>query len=363
MTVISHRMRQQRYNQRGVSLVEVLVSITVGLFILAGVVQLYASSSANAVVVSGSTIIQENARYIFSRLADDISQAGYAGCFNLAATDIYGSVKVERMKNIVADHKTVGELFDFSSFVDGANEVALNDLTFDSVTLRYASAQQRLPIKSASGTTLTVDAAVGSIFKKGDIALVSDCSRSAVFRVANEPEKTGVISFAKDDGKSTFNDSTDLEMKIYGSDDIGNLKAGMNLSYLFGGKTGPVQYRIDTSAAGGAVGKTCSVATPQYCALFRKVKTSGKGDELVEGVESFEVEYGWQDYSDSDKLYFADASGAAGKWALIDRVKVTVTFNSINRAPTSEGSKLLSRTYSRLFLLKNQFPADNNLRN
>ncbi|WP_075185080.1 PilW family protein [Teredinibacter haidensis] len=56
-------VRQPIWKQGGLGIIEVMVSIAVGLFILAGVLQLYATSSQNSAVVNGSSTIQENARY------------------------------------------------------------------------------------------------------------------------------------------------------------------------------------------------------------------------------------------------------------------------------------------------------------
>jgi len=338
--------------QLGVGIVEVMVSIAVGLFILAGVVQLYASSTQNSMVVSASSTIQENARYIFSRLGQDVSQSGYAGCFSFSGSG-------NRYKNIVAGSVAAGQLHDFAQFIDGENDKSLNGRTFDSVTLRYASAQERQVIQSVSGTTITV--ADSSGFEQEQIAVAGDCSRLVVFKIANIPGATGAISFAQSGGGVTYNTTSDIEVELYGADDVNNLPLGASLSYIYGGTSGAVQYHVDTSAAGIAAGQTCGTTNPQYCALYRKSTVASKGDELIEGVENFEVEYGWQSHNDGT-LYYANAASVGANWGLIDRVKISATLNSVSRAPTNDGSTYISRTYARTFMIQNQVPGDKQVR-
>ncbi|WP_045860611.1 PilW family protein [Teredinibacter purpureus] len=345
--------------QRGVSIVEVMVSILVGLFILAGVIQLYATSSQNSVLISGSSTIQENARYVFSRLASDVAQAGYGGCFSISARSALG---VTRFKSVVSGNSGSGDIYDFSEFISGTNDTVLNDLTFDSVTVRYASTRERHPVKSFAGTTIKI---VNSrSFKQGQIALVSDCSRTAMFKVSNAPGGSGDVNFALEQDSVTYNSDTDLGFEPVGFEDINTVTPGIPVSFVLGGTTGSAIYHVDTSAAGVVANVECSSTAPQYCALFRQTGTNGKGDELVEGVERFDVEFGWQTYSgNDDTLFFADASGVGANWSLVDRIKVTAVFNSVNRAPTNVGSDFIDRTYTRVFSLRNQFPGDADLRN
>ena len=69
-------------NQIGLTLIELMISMTLGLFILAGVLQMYVTSSQNSRTNDGVLRIQENIRYAMSRLEEDISQAGNLGCFS-----------------------------------------------------------------------------------------------------------------------------------------------------------------------------------------------------------------------------------------------------------------------------------------
>jgi hypothetical protein len=79
--------------------------------------------------------------------------------------------------------------------------------------------------------------------------------------------------------------------------------------------------------------------------------------ELAQGVHDIQVAYGWTD--NGGNLFFADAPTAAQS-ALVDRVKVTMAFNSIDNVVTvgnnidQTASGLILKTYSRTFNLFNR---------
>lgn len=345
MKMFSGKLSQQA----GIGIVEIMVSIAIGLFILAGVLQLYATSSTNAMLVAGSSTIQENARYALARLEQDIRQAGYAGCFSLKSaypvqyfSDATGdSYTVESRYDLLVSTLTgSGEENDFSKFVYGQDDQSIGGITYDTLTVRYVSAKHKHAVTAIASNQITVNSY--DDFKNGEIAAIGDCSRVSIFEIINTPSTNGYVEYNDELGRvyQTANDA-------YGSG------SGMEraVAYLYGGDTGSITYTIATSVAGVAVSATCSSATPQYCALLRD------GIELIEGVEQFDIEYGWQDAD--NKLYFESAASMNdARWFLVDRVKVTATFNSIERAPTNDGDELLKRTYSRTFLIQNQLPSD-----
>ncbi len=80
--------------QQGVSLVELLVATAVGLFLTAGILQLFISSKAAYRTEEGFARLQENARYAMQVLSRDIRMFGNMGCKSLNAAeqnDQYGT--------------------------------------------------------------------------------------------------------------------------------------------------------------------------------------------------------------------------------------------------------------------------------
>ena len=78
---------------------------------------------------------------------------------------------------------------------------------------------------------------------------------------------------------------------------------------------------------------------------------------VVEGVEDLQIEYGWNTDGDEDgALFFGDASEVpADQWNFVDRIRVTLTFNSVESlSGASDDDNLGRRDFTTTIALKNQ---------
>lgn len=66
----------------GVSLVELMVALVIGLIIMLGVVQIFTASHAASRLSEGASRVQENARFALEFLERDLRMAGHMGCVN-----------------------------------------------------------------------------------------------------------------------------------------------------------------------------------------------------------------------------------------------------------------------------------------
>lgn len=66
--------------QRGLSLLELLVSMLIGLIILAGVIQVFEGNYRTSRYQDALAVVQENGRFALTVLTRDLRQAGYVGC-------------------------------------------------------------------------------------------------------------------------------------------------------------------------------------------------------------------------------------------------------------------------------------------
>ncbi len=69
-------------NQLGLSLVELMISITLGLFLMAGVVQMFISSSTVFGTQQGLSRVQETGRLAVEFIGRDLRMASFSGCRN-----------------------------------------------------------------------------------------------------------------------------------------------------------------------------------------------------------------------------------------------------------------------------------------
>ena len=73
-------MNARHYYQRGLTLLELLVAITLGLAVIAGTIQIYLGTSQTYRVQEAQSRIQENGRYALEVLTRQIRMAGFTGC-------------------------------------------------------------------------------------------------------------------------------------------------------------------------------------------------------------------------------------------------------------------------------------------
>jgi type IV pilus assembly protein PilW len=66
----------------GVSLVEMMVALVIGMIIMLGVIQIFAASQTASRLSEGASRVQENARFAMDFLERDLRMAGHMGCVN-----------------------------------------------------------------------------------------------------------------------------------------------------------------------------------------------------------------------------------------------------------------------------------------
>lgn len=71
-----------RRRQLGLTLIELLVALTIGLFLVGGVLYTYLSTRASFATNDAAARVQEDARFAMERLTREIRMAGYTGCAN-----------------------------------------------------------------------------------------------------------------------------------------------------------------------------------------------------------------------------------------------------------------------------------------
>lgn len=204
--------------QSGLSLVELMISITLGLILMTGVMKLFISSKVVFSTQQGLSRIQETGRLAVDFMARDISEAGFYGCQRPLATD--SSVKLQGLPvtpgNIENLHKdfdigirgymTAGEAavgalphgaqkdlginldpIETGEVIDGNPPVTAHILVVRSAN------QQGLIVNAAnSGSTISVfnnqpadSSGCYSGICPNSVAVVSDCYKARAFAVTD----------------------------------------------------------------------------------------------------------------------------------------------------------------------------------
>jgi type IV pilus assembly protein PilW len=368
------------FKQKGIGLIELLVSMLIGLFIMAGVLQMFSTTSQNAISASGLSRIQENARFVLSKMAEDIAQTGNLGCVSTSNGQLSNQDYIE---NLLAEDAAVDEAYDFTAIINGQDAATATTLpagsvalTTDTLNIRFVDNSARIDLRAdASG----VSVAAGQIFVDKDdpdfddlrqyqIVALANCKRAAIFMITDKDSSNGELTIAAGTANKSpvgsinagqYNTANTLLKSEDYRTDAGTLTV-TSPTYLYGGNTGSYLYFIGNSTNG-----LCSPTPitnpnpalssgPENCSFFRL--ENGIERELVEGVSDMQVRYGWT--TAAGDLFFANAGDAStiANRNLIDRVHVVLTLNSVEDALSSGNNiqGLLVKTIEQTFNLSNQ---------
>lgn len=77
-----------RAKAKGFGLIEIMIALVLGLVLVLGITQIFASSRQTALVQDASATLQEDARYVLTRMTQELRMAGMFGCLSLASGSV-----------------------------------------------------------------------------------------------------------------------------------------------------------------------------------------------------------------------------------------------------------------------------------
>jgi len=316
------RVKVFRLNQRGMSLVELLVALTISLVILGGIYQVFVSSTTTYRENEQFARLQENARFAMAIIGRDLRMAGYTGCANLPAGSIVNTLNDTSFE---FDFNVGVQGFDYVDPLDG--NVVVTDFSptlhssieliavddsganaplvegSDVLTIRRVDGGDPILVESEmpdSSADLKVTDNTDDL-QNNDIVMISDCTNAAIFQITNYTVSNGNVVHNSGGGAT------------YGTVDYpGNATKNLGKSFPIGSeivKLNTMSYLIRLNGAG-----VPSLYSSDY-----------DGDvELIEGVERMQVRYGIDTDGDRQVDSYVPASGAAGDWSQIVAVRVAL---------------------------------------
>lgn len=324
-----HHQQNALSRQRGLTLVEIMVAITISLVLLAGIIKIFQSAKQSYNIQQALSRIQENARLINDIMVRDISTSGYLGCLG-STTEVINTLK-EKTAN-----------YDFATAIEGSEGGA----DPDSITIRHVSEATAIPVikpmtSLQSPVVLDADHMNYGSLQQWDVVTVSDCAGAAVFMITNAPDNTGVIEHAADvaatsgPNETQYNETDDLQ-RIFGAQTASRAKIY---------RVGTTGYELKT----GSSGRSNSLyVTP--------------GGELVEGVDDLQIQYGVASTPPDTATpviaeQYVDADDVTD-WKDVISVRVTFVVNSVNMVVNpGDGDGLLRKTFTTTIRLRNRAPA------
>lgn len=313
-------MRSQHSWQRtqlGLSLIELLISIALGLFLVAVVGGVYLSSKNSFTYQDAMSRLQENARFAMETMARDIRMAGYTGCGNLS-----------KVANTV-NGGTSNWWLNFSAPVIGYDNLSATQTQFpaavagtDAIVL-IGVGEGELSVISHNPNAATIQTTQHSI-QPGAILVITDCSQTSVFQMSGPTNNNANATNVNHNTGNTINPgncnkelgATCPTAKAY------TFRPGSSLLQMYANG-----YYIAPSATAGN-GNALWV-----CSISGQTNGTAGCTELINGVENMQILYGVDTDGDNSANGYLDAS-AVTDWGKVVSVRVSL----LMATPPSAGS-------------------------
>ncbi len=173
---IKHSSVNQRFNQAGFSLVELMVGVTIGLLATLAIMQVMGSFEAQKRITTGTADAQTNGNIALYNLSHDIQSAGYGLMFSGKHTDKTSAIDCTSLS--ATGLAGVGDLAPVT-IVDGG-ATGSDNLIIRSALTNLAGLPTRI-ISAPVGNTITVASNLGC--KNGDFLLINNAGACAMTRL------------------------------------------------------------------------------------------------------------------------------------------------------------------------------------
>ncbi|MCL6416185.1 PilW family protein [Aestuariirhabdus sp. Z084] len=315
---------------RGYSLVELLIAMALGLFLILGVAQIFIGTSNSSRGQTALAEVHESARYALHFLRQDLEIAGDKGCImgnvglvnklndaNNTATNFWWNFS-EEVNNWVLMRGIEGFEYDAgTNDWDRTPDARITDRLANSDILVVRGATGiAIPVKGSAGVNGNLDLHDNiHTLEKDDIVVATyDCLNSAIWQITNDPaggtsvEYNACTATANTPCNNSLN--TQMELDPAPSNDI----------YPELRKLSTRVYYVRENGS-------------NVPSLYRVTNTDSAPQELVEGVERLNITYGvnsnnneWEtvkEYLAADEI---EANG--GDWGQVTSARIEMLVRS-----------------------------------
>jgi type IV pilus assembly protein PilW len=280
------------------TLLELLIALTLGIFLLGGILVVYLGSSQSYRVTENTSRLQEGARFAFDKLAGTIRMAGYRGCFT-------------GWPRIIANP---APLFSAATVLVGEEAIAAGTYTgsiagTDAITVRRGSAHSLIPKQTMGAPTpdASVDIplfATPSLlshpfnYAAGHLLLISDCTSADLFCASGV---TGTsISHAVACNTDTVNAADSNKLSAPYGPDAQVMAYEESVFYIRANPAGRNALYLQSRSGGAAT-----------------------TEELVEGVQDMQFCYG-EDTNGNAEVDVYRTAAAVANWANVVSVRISL---------------------------------------
>lgn len=337
-----------RESQKGLSLVELMVAMLIGLFLISGVVKIFVDSKKTYSFQQSLARIQENGRMALEFLGRDIRMAGYAGCASGDYSSVTNTLNNSNLINYEFSRGVRG--YDVGSSVPSdlsalnpaplinTDVLVLKGPVGDGVKIVQNNNSAQLFAESVSVESAACANGTDRIsgICDGDILMVADCSKARIFQAGNIQVASGSLNITHPASGTPGNNISSWG----GANSPSAENFGTDSEII---KMNTVYYYISNGASGQP-------------SLWQAI-VPGAAQEVLEGVENLQLLYGRDTGTDfvPDQYDTATSVTSASAWDKVGAVRVQLLMRSNDDNVTDT-----AQPYS--FNGANVTPADKRLR-
>lgn len=315
-------MKRSKSSQTGFSLIELMIAMLLGVFLVAGIIQIFIGSKQTYRMQENLSRIQENGRFVLDFITRDNRMMGFQGC---ASRSIIPNIIIDpQHPNPNPAPATLAS--SLSNPLIGSNNVANNwsasacgassDCVAgtDAITYHFgASCGGYLTGNMATNNAnIQIPAANTCNINMYDVLMLSDCSATDIFIATSASSGSGTQTIAHANNQNTTNNLS----KIYGSD--AEVLAFRSYSFFIRNNASgePGLWRLDNAQPTG----------------------TNNPVELVEGIENMQILYGADTDATPDGTanYYVPAGTTGLNMNQVVSIRVSVLVRSMNDGLTAQ---------------------------
>ena len=306
---------------KGFTLVELMIAITISSVLMLGVSQIFSSSKRTYKLNTELARTQENIRYAVEEIARDVRMAGYTGCRSNTLTNTLnrGTTWVDNIGTSLLGYE--GGVDTFPTEYAAAGTTAITGT--DSILILRGGDDAGLKFdQKVNAANFKVNVNNHGL-ESGDILMLTDCSHTAVVQVTNVNTSNGTV------------------VHQTGTTGPGNCTKGMGSPDCSGGVNGTAYpwnksahvikfqahaYYIAASVNGLAGSRS----------LYRMAldKTPKVAEELIEGVDNMQITYGYDSNGDDFANRYVKANDVSDFNKVVS-IRIGLLFQSRDHAKRS----------------------------
>ena len=328
--MLSHRISRQK--QTGLTLIELMIAMVLGLLLMAGVIQVFISNNHTSRVTESHSRLQDNARFALEILSKDVRAAGYSGCRaieNMNVVSIGDTPMPASMSaaTIIGGSDASTATSSWTPAISGSLGTVVSGT--DVVTLQHGTGcgANLVGNVGSSNANIQVFSPNTCNLSAGDVLMISDCEDAHIFRATSVSNGTGqqTVAHASGNGANHFCTSYSA-LPQPGVCDSGTAKLYDYDAEIF--KFSAVTYFI-------RLGKNGDPALW----IFDLTAAAGTDNpvELVEGIENMQVVYGADDNDDDvvDRYVNAGIIESGNDWDKVVSARISLLMQTLEQNLTT----------------------------